>query len=320
MAKIKEILKAYQHRFEIIDEALRMPPHLTAILKDESLTPEQRTRRYAEEAHKTLSGTWEVGRGSSRHVMAIPGTFEMPVRWHSGAEPIRMRHPAVLKMAYEGYLDKYRHKLPKKYQDHTGRVPLLGEEQNAIESEPFRNNYSIFPKNVNQHGVYDGTYRFNPHGVTSPVLGNHPEHHFMYQLKMEPFDEDLFKRTTQTKEFPKGLEWDQVYDSMRHHWDVAHGKATWKPNSPHVKLLSHPFVSSLHDFTMDTATHPSDNVRDNVGHLILGGAGAGVPENLRGKVMTGLLDSGFGYGMPEKYNALRKIADKMGHPYSHTGN
>lgn len=155
------------------------------------------------------------------------------------------QHTAV-KVAFAGALDKY-----------TGDSHLLGEHQNSAEADWFtRQNHSML------HKENDGSYTSNPHGVTAPVLDDHPDHnHWLEMARAEKLTPSKFSELTKTKTHPKGLHFGKFVDTLKHahseaHGDTHHGSITTEAERDHIR--QHPLYENTEDFMNNAGNHPGD--------------------------------------------------------------
>ena len=156
-----------------------------------------------------------------------------------------VKQPTAVKVAFAGVLDK-----------HTGDSHLLGEHQNAVESDHYtRQNHSML------HRENDGSYTSNPHGVTAPVLNESDDHnHWLEMAKADKMSASKFSNLTKTESHPKGLKFNHFVDTLQHDHADAHGHQhhgiTTEEERDHIR--QHPLYDSTEDFMHSTDNHPGD--------------------------------------------------------------
>jgi tRNA A-37 threonylcarbamoyl transferase component Bud32 len=191
-------------------------------------------------------------------------------------------HTAV-KIAFPGKLDKYH-----------GEDTLLGEDQNRKEADWFVNGH---------HGVIHHTdqgMKTNHEGVLAPVFDSHPEHHHLEMGRVEKFNAKDLANHTKNRDFPKGLNLDQIKNAMLHEHALAHGGRSYQSSTDenqHQKLVEHPYVSNMIDMMHNSDMHPGDISPRNMGIYVHPHSGHRYP------VMT---DWGFGNDIAKKYAKARK--------------
>jgi len=130
-------------------------------------------------------------------------------------------------------LDKYR----------KSSEPLLGEMQNHVESDHYtKNRFGII------HQDDKGNY--------------HNE-----MVKTEKFKKSEFPSMTKTKDFPKGIKFDEMYHTVNHEYNLAHGKhlPSFVNEEEHEKLVEHPIVQKVLSLVHEPDNHPADLVHGNRG-------------------------------------------------------
>jgi hypothetical protein len=184
-------------------------------------------------------------KGSSRAVF-FP---KEPRKIHIDGKPVE-QHTAV-KIAFSGALDK-----------HTGSHMLLGEHQNEIESD----NYTRKAHSMLVEGR-DGHYTTNEDGVTAPVLGTHPDNHWLEMAKADKMTAGKFKSMTKTDSHPKGLDFNHFVGTLQHDHAEAHGKTHFSgvSSDDREKTREHPLFQNTQDFMYSTDNHPGDLRLQNYG-------------------------------------------------------
>ena len=198
-------------------------------------------------------------------------------------------HTAV-KIAFSGQLDK-----------HHGESTLLGEDQNALESDHhINNNYGILRR---EHG---DQYKSSDHesgGVLAPVFETHPEHHHLEMGRIEPCTTKNIAEATKHKNFTKGLSHDEIFDAMNHEHKMAHGQdgsrsGSCKYSEDHLeKVKEHPWVEHAISMMHDSGMHPADLAKRNMGVY---------QHPVTGKKHLAIIDYGFSSDISKKYTKARR--------------
>lgn len=165
----------------------------------------------------------------------------------------------AVKIAFPGKLDKYK----------VGDERLLGEHQNEIEGDGYtRNKWGI----LYQHDPHDETSFKTNHesGVLAPVLSSHRDHHYLEMGHVSPMKKSDFQRLTVCKSHPKGIKFDDMYNTLNKEHSDAHGiEGHYIPrshtDSVHDNVMQHPFVQNLHEMMLETGMHPGDLRPTNMG-------------------------------------------------------
>lgn len=153
----------------------------------------------------------------------------------------------AVKIAFPGALDK-----------HTGDNRLLGEHQNAVESDHFTNsNYSVLNHTHSNH------FEYNPHGITAPVLDHHEDHHWLEMAHADKLTAKKFTELTKTESHPKGLKFDHFTQALKNDHEAAHGYHSGNDEFDHVR--DHPLYETAQDFMHSTGNHPGDLRMQNMG-------------------------------------------------------
>lgn len=255
---MKTFLDFYEEHYQILSEELHK--HLQSILDEPetsstSLDASQKMNRFTKAARGLIKKGEDTGltedkpkKGSSRAVFFPKEDKPVTI----DGTPTKAK--TVVKIAFPGHLDRYR-----KYHER-----LLGEQQNDVESDPFTSN---------THGMLrendDGTYSTNPHGVLAPVLGRHPDHHYLEMGHVSPMKKSDFQRLTRTESHPKGIKFDEMYDALNREYHNAHGSTYYSgkkvSDEEHERIMRHPFVEHMNNMMNDTAFHPADINPKNMG-------------------------------------------------------
>lgn len=159
--------------------------------------------------------------------------------------------PTAVKIAFRGTLDP-----------HTNHTMLLGEMQNQVEADPgITGDYGIIRQ------TQPGNYETNPNGVLVPVFDAHPEYHHLEMGKIEKFNANDFREATKTKDFPKGIAFSHMTDTMRYIHADANSEYHWsrRTDEDHERIMHHPFVSNMINMMLDSDMHPGDLAPRNMG-------------------------------------------------------
>ena len=184
-------------------------------------------------------------KGSSRAVF-FP---KEPRKIHIDGKEVEQ--PTAVKIAFPGTLDK-----------HTGSHKLLGEQQNEIESDHYtRKAHSMFVEGKSGH------FTTNEDGVTAPVLGDHPDNHWLEMAKADKMSAAKFKSITKSESHPKGLDFKHLVGTLQHDHAEAHGQTHFSGVSPEdrEKTREHPLFQNTQDFMYSTDNHPGDLRLENYG-------------------------------------------------------
>lgn len=216
----------------------------------------QKLNAFTKKARQLLTSGQDTGleesapkKGSSRAVF-FP---KSPKKITIDGKPAEAK--SVVKIAFPGVLDRYK----------TNSERLLGEHQNQVESDHFiAYHYGMLSEER------DGEYSTNPRGVLAPVLGRHPEDHYLEMGRITKMTKPDFKRLTVTETHTKGLDFKDVQNAMNKEYQDAHGiKYTYLPkehtDQKHQHIMSHPFVEHLYDMMTTTGFHPGDLSLRNMG-------------------------------------------------------
>lgn len=184
-------------------------------------------------------------KGSSRAVFFPSEARQIHIDGKPAAQ-----HTAV-KIAFPGTLDRY-----------TGSNKLLGEHQNEIESD----NYTRKAHSMLVEGK-EGHYTTNEDGVTAPVLGSHPDSHWLEMAKADNMTGAKFKSLTKTDTHPKGLDFKKFVDVLQHGHAEAHGQRHYTDMMGHEMdhIRQHPLFQNTQDFMYATDNHPGDLRMQNYG-------------------------------------------------------
>lgn len=157
------------------------------------------------------------------------------------------KQKTAVKIAFHGHLDK-----------HTGDTHLLGEHQNAVESDHFTNKeYSVL-----SHDEHN-KYHYNENGVTAPVFDHHDDNHWLEMGHADKLTGKKFTELTKTESHPKGLKFDEFHEALQNDHKMAHGNFSGVDNHDHIR--SHPLYENMQDFMHTTGNHPADLALRNMG-------------------------------------------------------
>ena len=211
---------------------------------------------FTKKARQLLSSGQETGledskpkKGSSRAVFFPKDPKKITI----DGKPAETK--SVVKIAFPGLLDKYK----------TNEERLLGEHQNSVESDHFvANHYGMLREER------DGQYTTNSRGVLAPVLGRHPEDHYLEMGRVSSLSRPQFKKLTKTESHPKGLDLKDVQNALNKEYQDAHGARYWyvppsHTEQKHEHTMSHPFVEKLYDMMTTIGFHPGDLHIRNMG-------------------------------------------------------
>lgn len=160
------------------------------------------------------------------------------------------QHTAV-KIAFPGALDKF-----------TKSHKLLGEHQNEVESDHYtRQAHSMLVEGK------EGHFTTNEDGVTAPILGDHPDNHWLEMAKADKMTASHFKKMTKIPSHPKGLDFNKFVGSLQKSHDEAHGAQSYSSVSDeeHEHIMQHPLYQKTEDFMHSTGNHPGDLRLQNYG-------------------------------------------------------
>jgi len=192
-------------------------------------------------------------------------------------------HPAAqktaVKVAFAGDLDK-----------HTGDSHLLGEHQNAVESDHFTNHrYSMLSHEGGHH------YTYNPHGVVAPVLDHHDDHHWLEMAHADKLTAKKFTELTKTDTHPKGLKFEHFHEALMNDHHAAHGHHSGSDDHDHLR--THPLYENTQDFIQTTGNHPGDLRLQNMGVW---------KHPVTGKEHPVIRDFGYSHEIDKLYTKARK--------------
>lgn len=260
----------------IMDSDKHVNGKLNAVVK--------KTRELIKAGHETGLESDKPKKGSSRAVFFPKDNKEISVDGHKTSSP------TAVKIAFAGVLDK-----------HHGEKSLLGEDQNALESDHFVNRtYGILG---HKSGGADHEYESSHHesgGVLAPVFGTHEDHHHLEMGRVTKLNAKDTAEATKTKEFPRGLKHDEIHDAMIHEHASAHG--SFRPFSKHSEehlehVKNHPWVEHAIDMMHATGMHPADLNTGNMGIY---------HHPITGKKHLAIIDYGFSNDISKKYTKARQ--------------
>lgn len=139
----------------------------------------------------------------------------------------------------------------------------LGTHQNQAESDYLMHkSYSVL-----RQGDRKGEFHHNPEGILPPLIDKDEENnHWMQTGHVADVDSKKFAELTKAPGFAKGLSHKKFHESLMHEWYTAHGRPPiMVPSKDHDKVVQHPFVQNVLSFCLDSATHPADFVKQNMG-------------------------------------------------------
>lgn len=249
-SRIKGILEAMpgKHQKALMEE---LHAKIKSILDDESIHPRDKNNYVSGMARQLIASGEDSGlendqprQGSSRAVYFPSEHRKIKLDGHD------VQMPTAVKVAFPGYLDKY---------NKSGR--LLGEHQNAVESDPEVTKHGVIVKNK------DGSFRTNPNGILVPHVDAHHWDHWVEVGRVTPLADlapEAMMEYTKSESHPEGIAHYQFYDVLDRGWDEAHGKTIhWEPWEEKIK--HHPLVKAAESMIADTGMHPADFTEDNVG-------------------------------------------------------
>ena len=284
MIKFKEFLRG----MPVITEKLH--PAVAAALDDTSVPANDKINNVTETIHRLLNSGEHPGieaqqyRGSSRAVHFHTDPMQIKL----DGKPANV--PAVTKIAFPGKLDKY---------NHSGK--LLGEHQNAIESDPENTKFGIIRR---KEGGGEHEYETNTEtGVLAPHLGTNNKDQYLHQGKVKPLD-DLPSYTvpdlTKNAAFPDGISHSDIQQALMKHYDEAHGKSSYlfpAEDKRITKIQEHPLVKKLQNFVAKSGNHPADLSPGNMGVWT---------HPHTGEQHVVIQDYGFGRDVPKLYEQARE--------------
>lgn len=195
--------------------------------------------------------------------------------------------PTAVKIAYPGQVDKY----------HVGSK-MLGQMQNEVETSKSAHRHSVITE-----GFHPNTYESNPYGVLAPLLGSHPDNHWLEMGRVTPMNAKDFAEATVSESHPKGLKLKHLVHGLKAHWADAHGKS----NSYHVsevggpdafdKLYDSDHFNNFHHAMDDLMLQPNDFSPRNMGIW---------HHPITGKKHAVLIDYGFDHKISKAYGAARE--------------
>lgn len=251
--KIAEAYKAlYESSFDsIITEELH--PEIKQILTSNDIEPEHRFTVLTRKIRQLIRNGQDTGltddrpkKGSSRAVMFMSEPHRAIV---DGRET---EIPHVLKMSFNGSLDKYR----------DNDTQLLGDLQNHHEID--NREHSMLVE------VGHNRFETNPNGFLPPILDFHDYGNWMSVGKISPLVAGKFRELTKTPDFKRGISDREFRISLQHHVAAAHGDRlpSWFYEIPESKaedLGEHPLVNKALNFCVESNTSPNDFARRNMG-------------------------------------------------------
>lgn len=213
-------------------------------------------------------------KGSSRAVLFLKQPHKISL---DGKEA---HIPTVLKVAFHGHLDSY-----------NDSGALLGQHQNAAEgSWTAQKHYSVI------HEGENGEYHTNPEGILPPLFNKHPEDHWLHVARIRPVRAGEYRELTKTPDFPKGISHEEMFHTLMHHHEAAHGRTWNKKGMNHERISGHPMVSQMLNFVADEGQHPGDYVKRNMG----------VFEHPHGSKHLVISDYGFSHDVVKEYQKARE--------------
>ena len=283
MIKFKDFLRG----MPVISEKLH--PSVVAALDDTSVSPNDKINNVTKTIHRLLDRGEHPGidaeqhRGSSRAVHF----HTEPMQVTLDGKPANV--PAVTKIAFPGQLDKF---------NHSGK--LLGEHQNAIESDPDNTKFGIIRK---KKGGGEDEYETNTKtGVLAPHLGTNNKDQYLHQGKVKPledFYDDPIPNLTRTKSFPNGISHGDIQTALMKHYQEAHGKSyvLYPEEEKRIsKVQNHPLVKKMQNFVAQSGNHPGDLSTGNMGIW---------KHPHTGEQHVVIQDYGFGHEVPKLYQQAR---------------
>lgn len=303
MSKFMNDIKKFYGQYYIIVEDLH--PHLQEILDKPGETEDEYYERinrnpyssidpvtakhtaFTEKVRKLINAGNDTGlesdkpkKGSSRAVHFLKEGKNITV------DGVKTKVPSVLKIAFNGQLDKYKRNSER----------LLGEHQNEAEADGYiQNHHSILRENP------DGTYLTNENGVVAPVLSHHPDHHYLEMGQVRSMKAGEFTKLTKTSTHPKGL----TFAKMKHVLEKEHADAFGQthftpPNmcqKEHDHILQHPLTREIQSLIHNVGFHPGDLSPRNVGIFT---------HPVTGKEYPVISDYGFTNDVAKEYTERRK--------------
>lgn len=294
----KTIQEAYLSMYgntEIISESVHAD--IQSIM-DSDTNPKYKLGEVTKKARKLIASGEDTGmesdkpkKGSSRAVFFPKDHKEVTI------DGVKTKAPTAVKIAFPGTLDK-----------HHGEDTLMGEDQNRIEADHYINsNYGI----IHHHSDHDkrGEYESSDHesgGVLAPVFDSHKDDHYIEMGRAEKVNAKNISEATKTKEFPKGLSHQEIYDAMNRNHAMAHGtrpNQKSKYSDDHLdKVSEHPWVEHATSMMYDSDMHPGDLVKDNLGIYT---------HPVTGKTHLAIIDYGWSNRIAKKYNKARDNMYKL---------
>lgn len=211
--------------------------------------------RFVKEAKRLLKNGEETGlesdkpkKGSSRAVFFPKEGKKVSI----DGKPTQI--PTAVKIGFPGLFDRFK----KTDED------LLGHMQNRVEGDNFiKNTYGMLSEN------HHGEFTTNPNGVLAPVLSSHPDSHYLEMGKISPMKKTDFQKLTVTESHPKGIKFDDMYNTLNKEYHDAHGQRysvpSYHTDEFHEHIMDHPFVRNLHEMMLNTDMHPGDIRPANMG-------------------------------------------------------
>lgn len=278
MKHYRTLKEQLENLYGLVVEELH--PDLHKILNDDSPI-HHKLRQFSAMVRKKIKGGEETGlesskpkKGSSRAVF-FP---KDPHNVHIDGKPAQVH--TVVKVAFPGHLDKW---------NHSGM--LLGEHQNMTESDHLaQQSYGVLR--------HDGenNYKTNHDGVLPPLFDSHPENHFIHIGRVRPLRVNEFKELTKTPEFPNGITHDEMYHTLMHHHEQAHGRNYYQRPKNEAALSEHPLIRNMLDFVQTMGQHPGDYDKRNMG----------VFDHPHGSRHIVISDYGFSHAVAHEYQQARK--------------
>jgi len=299
---INDIKRFYAQQYVIIEE---LHPHLKNILDTPGETDDEYSSRisknpyssvdpvsakhtkFTQKVRELIKGGHDTGlqsdkpkKGSSRAVHFLNEGKDVTI------DGVKTKVPSVLKIAFNGQLDKYK----------TNGERLLGEHQNEVESDGYiQDQHSILRQNS------DESYSTNEHGVVAPVLSHHPDHHYLEMGQVRPMKSGEFQELTKTSTHPKGLSFAKMKQVLEKEHADAYGLNHYPTHKisdeEHDHILQHPFTQGVQDLIYNVGFHPGDLSPRNVGVFT---------HPVTGKLYPTIADYGYTNTVGEEYQKRRK--------------
>lgn len=247
--KIKGILEGMRGKKVVLIEELHS--RIKDILNDEHIHPKDKNNYVTGLARQLIAAGEDSGledaepkTGSSRAVYFPKEHRRVRV------DNVDTLMPTAVKVAFPGWLDA-----------HQNSGMLLGEHQNAVESDPEIIKHSVLVRQK------DGSFKTNPNGILVPHVDSHVNDHWLEVGRVQPLSQtygDAMREHTKTDEFPRGIGHRQFSHVMEKGWDEAHGEDVhWEPWEE--ELARHPLIKKAEDLVANTNLNPGDFTDDNMG-------------------------------------------------------